>query len=72
MSHDPQRADCPNCNTPDVELEPVWGGESLGNCPNCESSFTEFDREYRVVDVGDDSEDANRARESNRDRGFIW
>lgn len=67
-----KKIDCPACNTPDVELTPGVGGELWGECPNCEASSTEYDREYMVHDSNDSSEKGLDAAESNRKRGFFW
>lgn len=70
---DPNQAkDCPQCSTPDVQTTPGVGGELYGECPNCEGSFTDYDRSYLVVDSDDNSEEGNAARESNTKKGFWW
>lgn len=72
MTDPRMRGDCENCETPDVEFVPGVGGELYGECPNCEASQTRYDRSYMVVDANDTSPDGEKARESNRESGFLW
>lgn len=66
------RKDCEECNTPDVKIAPIVGGELYGECPNCKATVTDFDRDYQAVDLGDESEEGEAARRSNKRRGFFW
>lgn len=64
------RKPCPDCNTPDVVGEPLRVAETIHECPNCDRTFTEFDRDYIVADRDDESAAADDARNSNRTRGW--